>query len=280
MRPHGRATVSRSRPHAFAICDRCGFQYNHKDLEWQYQWAGPRLQNLRILVCRTCMDMPQEGLRTIIIPPDPVPISNPRPEAYDSANNASLVPAPTLAPYFSSTTAVAAGAGNAAVGQDPNPLMAGSNIGTLVGGGGTYSAFTGSSNKPFSQSAYLLVSGSSFTNWVGKDWSAAPNAAFLPTTINSTGLVLVAEGFAATAPRDARFLASGATAYAFQGSSDASTWTTLASGITAGTAGENISNSNLGGNSYRYHRFVISGDGSAVAISQLTINTNRGVSVQ
>lgn len=42
-----------------------------------------QLQNLRILVCtQTCLDVPQPQLRTIILPPDPVPVSNPRPELY------------------------------------------------------------------------------------------------------------------------------------------------------------------------------------------------------
>src|SRR6266487_2217482 len=206
-----RAAISRRQPRAHAICDRCGFEYNHDKLQWQHQWAGPRLQNLRILVCQSCLDEPQEQLRSIILPPDPVPIKDPRPEDYTTAFNP-----------------------NSPIGQAPLASLAGSNIGTLVGGGGTYSAFIGSSNKTLAFSAQLSVSGSSFTNWVGKDWSAAPNAAFLPTTIDSTGVALTALGFEAVSPSNAPFLASGATAYAFQGSSDASTWTTLASGTTAG----------------------------------------------
>lgn len=252
-----RASISRTRPRAHAICDRCGFRYNHDELQFQYQWAGTKLQNLRLLVCETCLDKPQEGLRTIVLPPDPVPINNPRPENYVSANNP-----------------------NSPVGQGPLAGLAGTNIGTLIGGGGTYSAFMGGPVKQFAMAANLAVSGSSFTNWVGKDWSAAPNASFLPTTIDSTGLALVAQGFEATAPTDAPFLASGATNYAFQGSSDASTWTTLASGATAGTNGETITNSNLGGSAYRYHRFVLAGDGiNAVAVAQLAIDTNRGYTV-
>ena len=34
--------------------------------------------NTRVLVCRRCEDVPQEQLRTIVIPADPVPIMNPR----------------------------------------------------------------------------------------------------------------------------------------------------------------------------------------------------------
>lgn len=78
------ASVSMAHPRALGVCDRCGFVYNHDDLQWQYQWAGPKLQNLRILVCKSCLDEPQEQLRTIILPPDPIPISNPRPGEFGS----------------------------------------------------------------------------------------------------------------------------------------------------------------------------------------------------
>jgi hypothetical protein len=78
----GRARTSSTNPQAHAICDRCAFRYNHVDLKWQYDWAGASLINKRILVCNTCYDTPQEQLRAIIIPADPVPIVNPRVEPY------------------------------------------------------------------------------------------------------------------------------------------------------------------------------------------------------
>lgn len=81
--PTGRGRVSQRRPSALAVCDLCGFTYNRTDLTWQYQWSGTKLQNLRLLVCtRTCVDVPQAALKTIIIPPDPLPVLNPRPEQY------------------------------------------------------------------------------------------------------------------------------------------------------------------------------------------------------
>ena len=81
--PTGRAKVSQTKPQAHAVCDRCGFRYLHVDLTWQYDWAGIQMQNKRILVCETCLDTPQQnGRRTVILPPDPQPIINPRPEAY------------------------------------------------------------------------------------------------------------------------------------------------------------------------------------------------------
>ena len=41
-----------------------------------------QLQPLNYYVCRDCYDIPQPQLRTIIIPPDPLPVLNARPEPY------------------------------------------------------------------------------------------------------------------------------------------------------------------------------------------------------
>lgn len=82
--PSGRARVSARSPQALAICQRCQFTYNLVDLRPVMQWAGVKLQTYDILVCRACWDIPQENLRVIIIPPDPVPVFNPRPERYST----------------------------------------------------------------------------------------------------------------------------------------------------------------------------------------------------
>ena len=81
----GRAHTNPSNPQAFAICDRCGFTYNHVNLRWQFDWRGTSLQNLRLLVCSRCYDEPQEQLRAIVVPADPVPIQNPRIQDYVTA---------------------------------------------------------------------------------------------------------------------------------------------------------------------------------------------------
>lgn len=86
MRPHGRARVSTKSPQAFAICDKCGFLFNHVDLRWQLEWAGNKLINLKQLVCRRCNDIPNNQLRAIIVPADPIPIMNPRIQDYVSAS--------------------------------------------------------------------------------------------------------------------------------------------------------------------------------------------------
>lgn len=74
----GRARTDPKNPQAHAICDRCGFRYNHVNLRWQYDWRGASLMNIRLLVCDTCYDAPQEQLRAIVVPADPMPIDQPR----------------------------------------------------------------------------------------------------------------------------------------------------------------------------------------------------------
>jgi len=81
-RYHGRAKVDSNSPSAFGVCDRCKMLYNLRDLHWQYDWRGPRLMNLRLLVCDKDLDKPQEQLRPRVIPPDPLPIPNARPENF------------------------------------------------------------------------------------------------------------------------------------------------------------------------------------------------------
>jgi hypothetical protein len=78
----GRARLNPRKPSAFGVCDRCGTWYLLNDLGRQFQWTGPALQDLGILVCARCNDVPQEQFRTVILPPDPVPRINPRPEVY------------------------------------------------------------------------------------------------------------------------------------------------------------------------------------------------------
>jgi len=86
----GRARTSASNPQAHAICDRCGFRYNFVDLNWQYEWRGATLQNIKILVCKDCLDVPQENIRSIVIPADPTPIVNARVQDFAAAETDDL----------------------------------------------------------------------------------------------------------------------------------------------------------------------------------------------
>lgn len=78
----GRAHANASNPQAFAVCDRCGIWNLRVALRPQWDWAGPSLTNLQLLVCSYCYDTPQEQKRSIVLPPDPVPINQPRVEPY------------------------------------------------------------------------------------------------------------------------------------------------------------------------------------------------------
>lgn len=75
--------VNPENPAAEGICDRCGFRWNLKNLRWQYNYMGSTmLQNQRLLVCYKCYDLPNPQDMPIILPPDPEPIYNARPEPY------------------------------------------------------------------------------------------------------------------------------------------------------------------------------------------------------
>lgn len=67
---------------AYGVCDRCGIWHNLANLNFQYDWAGTSLINKQMRVCPQCYDKPQEQLRAIVLPADPVPVSNPRVEPF------------------------------------------------------------------------------------------------------------------------------------------------------------------------------------------------------
>jgi hypothetical protein len=83
MRPHPRrARTNPSSPRAWATSDRSGFVGNHQNLRWQMEWAGTGLINKHVAVYDDEYDIPNRQLGTIILPPDPAPISNARVEQY------------------------------------------------------------------------------------------------------------------------------------------------------------------------------------------------------
>lgn len=187
--------------------------------------------NQNFLVCDRCYDTPQEQLRSIILPADPVPVQNPRPERYTIDNN----------PY----------------------TTIGTNIGTLTQGAGLTAAFNTSINKPFFMCALLYTSTAGLTNSIGKSW--------VGLNANNPAVGVTATRFVATAPNNARFLFSGTSAYDFQGSQDGSTWTSLSPGTTAGTIGEVIDITLAAPVNYLYHRFILTGDGTLITVAQLQI---------
>jgi len=258
MRPQGRASISRTNPQALAICDRCGFRYLRIDLSWQHQWRGTKLQNIRMLVCEGCLDKPQENIRTIILPPDPIPIVNARPENNVGDDN------PMSAIGYSAISGTVA----------PNSQTIGGRIGNLLGGGGINSAFDGNAYKPSWQSACNAISNSSYSNYVGINWSGA-NAGLLGGVSSLLPPVIrhSVTSYTITAPNDRSFLATSPTAYLIQssptGDSNYGSWTTISSGTTTGSAGEVITGTCTGG-SEQFHRVAFLGDGlTYVAVAQV-----------
>lgn len=256
MNRNGRAVVSQTDPRALAICDRCGFRYNHDDLSWQFQWRGTILQNIRILVCDSCKDTPQEQLRVIILPIDPVPVMNARPENFIGDDNPM-----------------------SAVGASPNffkPLQGG-RIGNLTGGGGVNSAFDGNANKPSWQSASNSISNSSYNNYVGVNWSGINDADLsMPSSLLPPVIRHTVTSFTITAPNDRGFLGSVATSYLVQASptntSVYGAWTTVSSGTTSGSPGEEITG-DCTGTTDQFHRVAFLGDQlNYVSVAQVQFN--------
>lgn len=79
---HGKARIDPTRPQAVGVCDRCGFVHNLVDLSYEEDWRGNRIARTGFRVCKTCWAKPAPFLRTIILPPDPVPVKDPRPINY------------------------------------------------------------------------------------------------------------------------------------------------------------------------------------------------------
>lgn len=75
----GRANINPASPRAVALCDRCGFVYNHDALRAQMKYAGNAVINTGLMVCETCLDPLNPQDRPIVPGPDPMPIANPRP---------------------------------------------------------------------------------------------------------------------------------------------------------------------------------------------------------
>lgn len=94
----GRAYASPTNPISQAVCDRCSLWYQISALSFQHEWRGNTLQNTRFLVCRECLDIPQDQNRAIILPPDPDPTINARvePFLYDETDYQTVTEPPTI----------------------------------------------------------------------------------------------------------------------------------------------------------------------------------------
>jgi len=83
-RPKGKhVTIDINNPLALGICDYTGFVHLRKDLVKQMQWAGDSLVWTGLYVGKDYLDVPDPQLRTPHLPPDPVPVMDPRPPQPD-----------------------------------------------------------------------------------------------------------------------------------------------------------------------------------------------------
>ena len=116
------AEVDPDDPVAWATCDRCGRLYNINKLVWQFDYRGSsQPQNLRILVCTTnCLDQMQPQLMPYILPPDPPPIFNARPEPYALDEDSYLSTAGSTPLTLDGDTLVTAD-GDPITPNEPNP---------------------------------------------------------------------------------------------------------------------------------------------------------------
>ena len=256
MRVSGHYEVDSTHPSARGVCDRCGQIWSHKRLQWQFDWRGPRLQNLRLLVCPDCVDeYQQNGQRTILIPPDPIPIMNARPENYVADNN----PLSAIG-----------------VGANWDLQTTGTRIGNLVNGGNINAAFDGNPYKASFLSAGIAVANSSYNNYVGINWTGNNSVLNLPSSLGYPMQAYAVASFQINAPIDSTF---GSTAYAIQGSPTGgqswTSWTTIASGSPAGVVGEVISGQTTGG-SYQFHRAAFYGGSGTIAVAQVEFNVSNG----
>jgi hypothetical protein len=78
-RPKGKhVRINEDNPDALGICDYTGFVFNRIDLVRQMEWRGNALVWTGFYVGRPYLDVPNEQNRPPILPPDPVPIREPR----------------------------------------------------------------------------------------------------------------------------------------------------------------------------------------------------------
>lgn len=78
-RPRGKhVRIDADSPRALGICDYTGFVHNREDLVRQMEWRGDAIVWTGFYVGKDYQDTPNEQLRPPLLPPDPVPVREPR----------------------------------------------------------------------------------------------------------------------------------------------------------------------------------------------------------
>jgi hypothetical protein len=252
MRP---SNVFRSVSHARsvrAICQRCGANIGHSDLEWQLEQGPFAIINLRVLTCRTCQDKIQPQKRQFTQWRDPPSIEHALPENYTNADN-------PISP----------------IGFSPHGPIFGANIGTLTRNAGIDAAFDSNLSKPANRCAAILNSAG--LNYIGKNWNSPMGSADLPPSITPTISFNIAS-FSVFGPSDSLISAPGS-ALQLQGSNDGIIWNTLYNVTIQGRVGETVTSisSNLTQGNFQQHRITISGVGGPIFVSQVQLNRGDDV---
>jgi hypothetical protein len=83
-----RAVSNPDDPQGFAICDGCGFLVPHPHLRERMEYRGGNSpQGTGLMVCGVCDDVPQPYYKKQVLPPDPIPLENPRPPSAAGASS-------------------------------------------------------------------------------------------------------------------------------------------------------------------------------------------------
>lgn len=106
---------------SWCTCDRCGLLDSQSRMQFQYDFLGGLVpQNTGYLVCMRCLDALQFQNQPIIIPPDPPPLFNTRPENYTVDETDWLTSGDNYDGDII-TTGVTSDSGNALIRSQPNP---------------------------------------------------------------------------------------------------------------------------------------------------------------
>jgi hypothetical protein len=83
MRRHPKqARTDPTSPRGWFTCDRTGFIGNLENAQDQFQWRGLKLLPLNLRILPKYIDKPQRQLGANILSPDPVGLTQARPENY------------------------------------------------------------------------------------------------------------------------------------------------------------------------------------------------------
>lgn len=80
----GKCVTDPNKPRAQGVCDDCGEWFQLSTLRKQMQYMGTSPRWTGYLVCSRCLDVPQPQLKPQRLPPDPVPVPNPRTEVFST----------------------------------------------------------------------------------------------------------------------------------------------------------------------------------------------------